>query len=112
MLDFSATSDQIGKPSNGADLRLGLATAPILFASLNNAHLQSLIKTPPKQSEEREMMITEAVLTVRNSDGLHQTKELAKWYAQKALNALDHFPESPAKQSLQSLANSVTDREK
>lgn len=32
LLDFIATSAQLGKPA-AADLRLGLATAPVLFAS-------------------------------------------------------------------------------
>ena len=31
-LDFSASSDSLGKPA-GADLELGLATAPVLFAA-------------------------------------------------------------------------------
>lgn len=32
LLDFIATSAQLGKPA-AADLRLGLATAPVLFAA-------------------------------------------------------------------------------
>ena len=32
MLDFRSTSAAFGKPSGGADLRLGIATAPVLFA--------------------------------------------------------------------------------
>lgn len=32
LLDFIATSTQLGKPA-AADLRLGLATAPVLFAA-------------------------------------------------------------------------------
>lgn len=31
MLDFTVTSNQLGKPA-GADLTLGLATAPVLYA--------------------------------------------------------------------------------
>lgn len=32
LLDFKSTSLAFGKPSGGADLRLGLATAPVLYA--------------------------------------------------------------------------------
>lgn len=32
LLDFKTTSTDFGKPSNGADLKLGLATAPALYA--------------------------------------------------------------------------------
>jgi hexaprenyl-diphosphate synthase len=32
MLDFAVSDASFGKPSGGADLRLGLATAPTLYA--------------------------------------------------------------------------------
>ena len=32
LLDFKSTSEAFGKPSGGADLQLGLATAPVLYA--------------------------------------------------------------------------------
>lgn len=32
MLDFTATAADLGKPGGGADLKLGLATAPALYA--------------------------------------------------------------------------------
>lgn len=32
MLDFTATAAELGKPGGGADLKLGLATAPALYA--------------------------------------------------------------------------------
>jgi len=32
MLDFTASDAVLGKPSSGADLKLGLATAPALYA--------------------------------------------------------------------------------
>lgn len=32
MLDFTGSSADLGKPSGGADLKLGLATAPALYA--------------------------------------------------------------------------------
>lgn len=32
MLDFSTDEASFGKPAGGADLKLGLATAPTLFA--------------------------------------------------------------------------------
>lgn len=32
MLDFTASAAQLGKPGQGADLKLGLATAPALYA--------------------------------------------------------------------------------
>ena len=41
-LDFVASADQLGKPA-AADLKLGLATAPVLFASQQFPELHPLI---------------------------------------------------------------------
>jgi len=43
LLDFTASADQLGKPA-AADLSLGLATAPVLFAAETFPHLNTLIQ--------------------------------------------------------------------
>lgn len=45
LLDFVSSSEAMGKPI-GADLKLGLATAPVLFA----CEKVSILKTTSKQS--------------------------------------------------------------
>lgn len=42
MLDYTVSGIELGKPA-GADLELGLATAPLLFAWKNNAELGTLV---------------------------------------------------------------------
>lgn len=42
MLDYTITAEELGKPA-GADLELGLATAPLLFAWKSNPELGSLV---------------------------------------------------------------------
>jgi hexaprenyl-diphosphate synthase len=42
MLDYTISEQELGKPA-GADLELGLATAPLLFAWKNNKELGSLV---------------------------------------------------------------------
>jgi hexaprenyl-diphosphate synthase len=42
MLDYTISANELGKPA-GADLELGLATAPLLFAWKNNAELGALV---------------------------------------------------------------------
>jgi hexaprenyl-diphosphate synthase len=49
MLDFTVSAADLGKPA-GADLKLGLATAPVLFAWEEFPELGPLIKR--KFSEE------------------------------------------------------------
>lgn len=54
MLDFTVTAAELGKPA-GADLKLGLATAPVLFAWEEYPELEALIKRKfsKKGDEER-----------------------------------------------------------
>ena len=42
LLDFVASSEQLGKPA-AADLKLGLATAPVLFATNKFPELEDMI---------------------------------------------------------------------
>ena len=42
LLDFVSSSEMLGKPS-AADLKLGLATAPVLFASKKYPELEDMI---------------------------------------------------------------------
>jgi hexaprenyl-diphosphate synthase len=42
MLDYTVSAEELGKPA-GADLELGLATAPLLFAWENNKELGALV---------------------------------------------------------------------
>lgn len=44
MLDFTASSADLGKPGQGADLKLGLATAPALYAWEEFPELGSMIE--------------------------------------------------------------------
>lgn len=44
MLDFTASAAQLGKPGGGADLKLGLATAPALYAWEEFPELGSMIE--------------------------------------------------------------------
>jgi geranylgeranyl pyrophosphate synthase len=44
MLDFTASSAMLGKPSSGADLKLGLATAPALYAWEEHPEMGQLIQ--------------------------------------------------------------------
>lgn len=47
---------------------------------------------------------------VLNSNALTRTRELARDYSAKALEALDRLPPTTAKQALEGLATKVVDR--
>ncbi|XP_065838835.1 all trans-polyprenyl-diphosphate synthase PDSS1-like [Oscarella lobularis] len=80
MLDFVSTSDILGKPV-AADLKLGLATAPVLFASETYPELDSLILRRFSQPND----VEKAWDAVKNSDGLQRTRDLAAQYTSDAV---------------------------
>ncbi|KRZ98899.1 uncharacterized protein AC631_05333 [Debaryomyces fabryi] len=107
MLDYTSSDTSFGKPSQ-ADLKLGLATAPILFAWKERPELGELIAR--KFSQEGDVEI--ARNAVEECGGLEKTREMAQDYCYKALNNLRVLPESDARSALEFLTNSVLTRSK
>ena len=107
MLDYTTTSQTLGKPA-GADLELGLATAPLLFAWKENRELGVLVGR--KFSAEGDVQIARDL--VARSDGLQQTRALAQEYADKAAHAISDFPNSEAKDGLLEMCVKTLRREK
>ncbi|CAK4031722.1 hexaprenyl pyrophosphate synthase, mitochondrial [Lecanosticta acicola] len=95
MLDYTVSGQELGKPA-GADLELGLATAPLLFAWKNNKELGTLVGR--KFSQEGD--VQKARNLVIESDGIEQTRALAQDYVDTAARAISDFPESEAKVGL------------
>ncbi|QDS77997.1 hypothetical protein FKW77_002273 [Venturia effusa] len=100
MLDYTISGEELGKPA-GADLELGLATAPLLFAWERNTALGALVGR--KFSKEGD--VQKARELVLASDGLKQTRALAQNFVDRAINAIQFFPESDAKQGLVEMCN-------
>ncbi|KAL9938119.1 hypothetical protein V8E36_002742 [Tilletia maclaganii] len=111
LLDFRTTSNMFGKPSGGADLRLGLATAPVLYA-WQELGGQSGLAEMVKRKFEGEGDVEKALRLVLSSQALQRTAWLAEHYAEQARNALDVLPHSDAKDALITLTRQVTSRMK
>ncbi|WVR07985.1 hypothetical protein IAU60_005028 [Kwoniella sp. DSM 27419] len=107
-LDFLPPDPSLGKPSLGADLRLGLATAPALFAWEKHAQLGPLILR--KFTEPGDVELARAL--VADSDGLQRTVELARQFAAEARALVEKLPESKARDALVGLTLKVVDRVK
>ncbi|CAP86112.1 coq1 putative hexaprenyl diphosphate synthase [Penicillium rubens] len=107
MLDYTVTEAEMGKPV-GADLELGLATAPLLFAWKSNPELGPLVGR--KFREEGD--VQRARELVYRSDGVEQTRALAREYADKAIAAISDFPDSDAKASLIEMCEKTMNRRK
>jgi len=106
-LDFVSSADQLGKPS-AADLSLGLATAPVLFASEQFPELNQLILRQFSQPGDVET----AFQLVCSSQGLQETKELATKYSEAAVASIKEMGESSDKQELVELAERMVNRMK
>ena len=107
LLDFIVSADQLGKPAN-ADLKLGLATAPVLFAAEKYPQLNDLILRRFSQQGDVEM----AFQLVQDSGGLQETKELARRHCQAAVSSLEQFTDCQYKAALIHLCDQVLNRMK
>ncbi|KAK4930782.1 hypothetical protein LTR28_011614 [Elasticomyces elasticus] len=126
MLDYTISGVELGKPA-GADLELGLATAPLLFAWRENKELGVLVgrkfaeagdvqkvSTDPVQKRLSDCHTdgTQARDLVLRSDGIEQTRALAQDYVDKAIRAISAFPDSQAKTGLTEMCTKVMTRRK
>ncbi|RDW86135.1 trans-hexaprenyltranstransferase [Aspergillus mulundensis] len=107
MLDYTVSGVELGKPA-GADLELGLATAPLLFAWKQNPELGPLVGR--KFSQEGD--VQKARDLVYRSNGVEQTRALAQEYANKAIVAISSFPDSEAKAGLVEMCTKTMNRRK
>jgi len=104
-LDFVSSAELLGKPS-AADLSLGLATAPVLFASEQFPELNKLILRRFCQPGD----VQTAFQLVCQSEGLRQTKLLANKYKDAAMESISKMNHSEDKEKLTYIADKVTSR--
>ncbi|KAM5345878.1 hypothetical protein ACJ41O_011739 [Fusarium nematophilum] len=107
LLDYTQSGTDLGKPA-GADLELGLATAPLLFAWKQMPELGALVGRKFEQKGD----VERARELVLQSDGIEQTRALAQQYVDKAIAAIADFPESEAKDGLIEMAHKSLKRQK
>ncbi|XP_014774212.1 all trans-polyprenyl-diphosphate synthase PDSS1 isoform X3 [Octopus bimaculoides] len=107
LLDFVACDKTIGKPT-AADLRLGLATAPVLFAAQQYPELHPLIMRRFKHEGD----VEKARDLVVKSDGVAHTRLLAEQHAKEAISMAKKLKHSASQQALINLVEFVLHRKK
>jgi len=105
LLDFTGTSDDLGKPGL-QDMALGLSTAPVLYAAEEFPELKELIARKFGADGD----VQRACELVLSGDGLPRTKQLAMFHAQAAVDACCSMPESEARDGLIRLCHIVLSR--
>ncbi|SCV67736.1 BQ2448_5347 [Microbotryum intermedium] len=108
MLDFTSSAAELGKPGGGADLKLGLATAPALYAWEEFPELGSMIERKFSEIDD----VERAIDMISRSSGAERTFELARRHSQVAIDALQGLPESAAKDELERIARDTVTRKK
>jgi all-trans-nonaprenyl-diphosphate synthase len=105
ILDFTGTTDALGKPA-GSDLKSGNLTAPVLFAMEEKPYLRVLIERELTEPGDLE----EAISLINNSQGIVKSRALAESFANQALVRLEKLPASPSKQALVELTDYIIKR--
>ncbi|KAG6404998.1 hypothetical protein SASPL_132577 [Salvia splendens] len=89
VLDFTGTSTSLGKGSL-SDIRHGIVTAPILFATEEFPELRVIVN----QGFEKSSNVDRALEYLSMSSGIQRTRELAAKHASLASAAIDALPEN------------------
>ncbi|KAL7024603.1 hypothetical protein ACKWTF_013125 [Chironomus riparius] len=107
LLDFVSSSETMGKPT-AADLKLGLATAPVLFACEKYPELNPMIMRRFKEPGD----VEKAFELVHKSQGLEQTRFLARKHCLEAIKLANKLAESPYQKGLVDIMDLVLNRMK
>lgn len=105
LLDFTSSSDTLGKPA-GSDLKSGNLTAPVLYALEEKPYLETLIDREFAQEGDLE----QAIDLVLDSKGMERSRQLANHHAQMAVQYLGDLSPSESRQALTELADYVLSR--
>lgn len=107
ILDYTGASATLGKPAQ-ADMKLGLATAPVLYASEQAPDLKKLIQRRFKNKGD----VHRAVQLAADTDGVARSYELAEFHAQCAEEALEAIPPGQYRDALVSILQIAISRER
>jgi geranylgeranyl pyrophosphate synthase len=108
ILDFTAAASVLGKPAL-ADMDLGLSTAPILYVAQEQPKLRPLVMRRFKDKGDKQMAL-EALY--QSPTAMNKAKNLARFHAQRAIDALLRLPHSEARNGLIRLTHAVITRKK
>lgn len=107
ILDFTGASASLGKPAQ-ADMELGLATAPILFASKERKEIEPLIRRKFKQPGD----VITAVKLASSTNCVKLSYDLAEFHAHRANEALQRLPSNDSIKALLKLLHIALSRTK
>src|SRR5438874_13729061 len=112
LLDFTSSTEVLGKPAL-SDLKEGKLTLPLILAMPRaNARERELITRIASRKSFEDIDPNEVGAVVRKYDALDETRAIARDYASRARAALEGFPASQAKETLDVALDFVLDRDR
>ena len=112
LLDFTSSTEILGKPAL-SDLKEGKITLPLILAMPRaTPRERELIMRVSSSKSFDEVDPAEIGALVRKYDALDETRAIARDYANRARAALESFPPSPAKETLDVALDFVLDRDR
>lgn len=107
VLDFEGTAENMGKPTLN-DLRQGTTTAPVLFAANQFPEVREMMIRKYSQPGDIERTLE----CVEQSNGVEQSKQLAREYADAAVAAVLQLNSSPAQSGLVTMIDNILRRDR
>lgn len=111
LFDFEGREASVGKPI-GLDLKHNMVTLPLIhtFSKIDSREQKRIKRALSKGKDKaNQKMVLELV---KRTGGLDHAKQRLREYSDRAIHALDRFPDSPAKHSLTQFVEFNIQREK
>jgi octaprenyl-diphosphate synthase len=111
LLDFTASSEQLGKPVL-SDLKEGKVTLPLIYA-MENGHSEAreMVARVLEEKEFQSVQPEKLVALVRDSGALDRTRNLAYDYARRAKSCINGAGDSEYARALRTLPDFILERE-
>jgi len=111
LLDFTASSEQLGKPVM-SDLKEGKVTLPLIYAMENGHHeARELVARVLEEKEFHSVQPEKLVALVRDCGALARARNLAHEYARRAKACINGSGDSECARALMTLPDFILERE-
>lgn len=111
VLDYNADREKLGK-TIGDDFREGKMTAPLILALQKaDEEERAFWQRTAGEKEQKDGDLAQAMAIFEKHDALEKGMDIARTYADKALQALEGMPAHPVRAQLQALVPFVIDRQ-
>ncbi|HSS19313.1 MAG TPA: polyprenyl synthetase family protein [Pyrinomonadaceae bacterium] len=111
LLDFTSTDDALGK-GTGVDLLGGKVTLPLIHLIASNPAMREIVQEAMSSASYEKVSRTELHRAVERVGGIELTRARAEEFARTAQSSLNNLPKSEFRESLQSIAGYVVERER